>query len=193
MKIAIKNMVCQRCIMAVENEMNTFGYQIRSIALGEVDILEELSASDKEALAHALSRLGFELIDNKQLKLIEEVKHVILQAVRDPAYDAKVNLSILISEKLHHDYNQLSNLFSETEGITIEKYMILQKIEYVKELLVYDELSLSEIAYKLHYSSVAYLSNQFKKITGLTPSHFKKIKANKRIPIDHIHSSRRLL
>jgi AraC-like DNA-binding protein len=130
--------------------------------------------------------LGFELIDDKKSRIIEKIKNTIIQLVHHQDSGLKNNLSEVLSSELHHDYNYLSNLFSEIEGTTIEKYFIAQKIERVKELLVYDQLSLSEIAFQLNYSSVAYLSNQFKKVTGLTPSHFKQIKENKRKPLDQL-------
>ena len=137
-------------------------------------------------LSEALVRLGFQIIDDKKSRIIEKIKNIIIELVHHQDNDTKTNLSEVLSNKLHHDYNHLSNLFSEIEGTTIEKYLIAQKIEKVKELLVYDELSLSEIAFRLNYSSVAYLSNQFKKVTGLTPSHFKQIKVDKRKPVDSL-------
>ena len=134
----------------------------------------------------ALVLLGFELIDDKKSRIIEKIKNIIIELVHHQNNDAKTNLSDVLSSQLHHDYNYLSNLFSEIEGTTIEKYFIAQKIEKVKELLVYDELSLSEIAFRLNYSSVAYLSNQFKKVTGLTPSYYKQIRDDKRKPLDKV-------
>jgi len=156
--------------MVVENELAKLNLHVKHISLGQVEIEEELTKTESKQLAANFSELGFELIDDKRTVIIEQVKHVVLDLIRN-----------------QHDYNYISNLFSDVEGITIEKYFIGQKIEYVKELLVYDELTLSEIAYKLNYSSVAYLSNQFKKVTGLTPSHFKQIKDNKRKPLDKIN------
>ena len=184
--IYIKNMVCDRCIMAVEHEIETLGLHIERIELGEVQLKETLTRPDKEKLDQVLTRLGFELIDNKKSRIIEKIKNVIRDLTRKEHSPAKLNLSVLLSDALHYDYNYLSNLFSEVEGITIEKYWIAQRIEKVKELLVYDELSLSEIAYALNYSSVAYLSNQFKKVTGLSPSHFKQIGDKKRKPLDQV-------
>src|SRR5690606_28337477 len=134
----------------------------------------------------ALILLGFEVIDDRKSLIIEKIKNIIIDLVHHQDNDTKSNLSDVLSSKLHHDYNYLSNLFSEIEGTTIEKYFIAQKIEKVKELLVYDELSLSEIAFRLNYSSVAYLSNQFKKVTGLTPSHFKQIREDKRKSLDEV-------
>jgi len=154
--------------------------------LGEVILEKELGIEQKANLEKTLVELGFELIDDKKNRLIENIKKIIIELVQKQNSDLKTNLSDYLSNKLHHDYNYISNLFSEVEGTTIEKYFIAQKIEKVKELLVYDELSLSEIAYKLNYSSVAHLSNQFKKVTGLTPTYFKNIKEIKRKPLDEV-------
>lgn len=184
--VFIKNMVCNRCIMVVQNELDKLHLDVDSVSLGRVDLNSALSKSDKLKLKKALLPLGFEVIDDKRSRIIEGIKNVIIQAVHHQDTELKVNLSKLLSDKLNLDYSYLSTLFSEVEGTTIEKYFIAQKIEKVKELLVYGELSLSEIAFQLHYSSVSYLSNQFKKVTGLTPSHFKKIKEEKRKPLDEI-------
>lgn len=182
----IKNMVCNRCIMVVQNELNKLGLAVKSIRLGEVTLDKELTSEEKTNLDNALIPLGFEVIDDKKSRIIEKIKNVIIELVHHQDNDMKTNFSDVLSNKLHQDYNYLSNLFSEIEGTTIEKYFIAQKIEKVKELLVYDELSLSEIAFRLNYSSVAYLSNQFKKVTGLTPSYFKQIKEDKRKPLDRV-------
>jgi AraC-like DNA-binding protein len=182
----IKNMVCNRCIMVVKNELDKLGIPTKSVILGEVTLGKELQEPQKEALNKILVQLGFELIDNKKSQIIERIKNIIIELVHHQDNETKYNLSDLLSKELLHDYNYLSNLFSEVEGTTIEKYFIAQKIEKVKELLVYDELTLSEIAFRLNYSSVAYLSNQFKKVTGLTPSHFKQIKEAKRKPLDSV-------
>ncbi len=182
----IKNMVCNRCIMAVQNELDKLGLNVKNIKLGEVTLDKELSDGEKRNLIEALTILGFEPIDDRKSRIIEKIKNVIIDLVHYQNNDRKTNLSDVLSNELHHDYNYLSNLFSEVEGTTIEKYFIAQKIERVKELLVYDELSLSEIAFRLNYSSVAYLSNQFKKVTGLTPSYFKQIKEDKRKPLDKV-------
>ena len=185
-KLFIKNMVCNRCIMAVENELKKLEVHASNIQLGEAELERNLTPEEKVQLNTALTDLGFELIDDKKSRIIEKIKNVIIDMVHHKDYDGKTNLSDVLRGELHHDYNYLSNLFSEVEGTTIEKYFIAQKIERVKELLVYDELSLSEIAFQLNYSSVAYLSNQFKKVTGLTPSHFKQIGENKRKPLDKV-------
>lgn len=182
----IKNMVCNRCIMVVQNELDKLGIDVKNIKLGEVTIAEKLSPEEKENLEKALVPLGFEVIDEKKSRIIEKIKNIIIDLVHHQDNGLTSNLSDVLRSQLHHDYNYLSNLFSEVEGITIEKYFIAQKIEKVKELLVYDELSLSEIAFRLNYSSVAYLSNQFKKVTGLTPSHFRQIGEDKRKPLDEV-------
>lgn len=182
----IKNMVCSRCITVVQSELDKLGIISKNVKLGEVTLEKELSEAQKKVLDETLVPLGFELIDDKKSRIIEGIKNVIIDLVHYRDNDAKANLSDILGKKLNHDYNYLSNLFSEVEGTTIEKYFIAQKIEKVKELLVYDELSLSEIAIRLNYSSVAYLSNQFKKVTGLTPSHFKQIREDKRKPLDKV-------
>lgn len=184
--IFIKNMVCDRCIMVVQNELEKLGLDAKNIKLGEVILSKEITSLEKENLSKTLEPLGFEVIDDKKGRIIEKIKNIIIDLVHHQDSDVKTNLSDVLSDKSHHDYNYLSNLFSEVEGTTIEKYFIAQKVEKVKELLVYDELSLSEIANRLNYSSVAYLSNQFKKVTGLTPSHFKQIKEDKRKPLDKV-------
>ena len=184
--VFIKNMVCGRCIMVVEKEMERLGLEVKNITLGEVTLAQEPTAAQKSQLAETLTPLGFELIDNRKSRLIESIKTAIIKLVHHQQDQTKYNLSELLSDKLTLDYSYLSNLFSEVEGITIERYYIAQKIEKVKELLVYDELTLNEIAQRLNYSSTAYLSNQFKKVTGLTPTHFKQVKAEKRKAIDDV-------
>ncbi len=179
-------MVCDRCIMVVRNELDKLGLDAKNIKLGEVTLTKEITPTEKEAVVRTLEPLGFEVIDDKKGRIIEKIKNTIIDLVHRQDGEVKTNLSDVLSDKLHHDYNYLSNLFSEVEGTTIEKYFIAQKVEKVKELLVYDELSLSEIAFRLNYSSVSYLSNQFKKVTGLTPSYFKQIKEDKRKPLDKV-------
>jgi len=172
--------------MMVQNELDKLDLNVKNIRLGEVTFDKELIVEEKRKLDEALTLLGFQVIDDKKSLIIEKIKNIIIDLVHHQNNDAKTNLSDVLSSQLHHDYNYLSNLFSDIEGTTIEKYFIAQKIEKVKELLVYDELSLSEIAFQLNYSSVSYLSNQFKKVTGLTPSHFKEVKEVKRKPLDEI-------
>lgn len=179
-------MVCGRCKLIVKAEFEKLGFSLKSIELGEVETTEPINASQKKAIAASLSSFGFELINDRKSKTIEQIKNLIRDLVHSKNNDLDTNLSEYLSQSLANEYATLSNLFSEVEGTTIEKYFILQKIERVKELLMYDELSLSEIAYLLNYSSVAYLSNQFKKITGLTPSHFKQLKNKKRKHLDDL-------
>ncbi len=186
MLLHIKNMVCNRCKILVKDELIKFGLHPTSIELGDVEIREELTGKRKDKLNKVLQSFGFDLIDDKKSRLIEKIKNTIVELVHYSDEQLKTNFSEHISKKLHHDYSYLSNLFSEVEVTTIEKYFIAQKIEKVKELLKYDELSLSEIADRLNYSSTAYLSNQFKKQTGLTPSFYKSLKQNKRQNIDDL-------
>lgn len=186
MKIYIKNMVCNRCEMAVKNIFEEMKIGIQSIQLGEVEIATDLEENQKQLLSKNLNVLGFELLDDKVSKTIERIKNLIVDLVHYQNEKLKINLSTYIVEDLKQDYSALSNLFSETEGITIEHYFIAQKIERVKELLIYNELSLSQIAFQLNYSSVAHLSNQFKKTTGITPTQFKQLKDKKRRQIDDL-------
>lgn len=186
MHLYIKNMVCNRCILVVQQELQKLGIDSSQVSLGEVETTAGIPGQQLEALRNNLGALGFELLDKSKQQLIEKVKNIIIQKVHHSAQEEQHNLSHILSQSLHKDYSYLSSLFSEVEGITIEKYVINQKIEKVKELIIYDELSLSEIAYKLGYSSVAHLSNQFKKVTGLTPTHFKQVGRNKRKPLDQI-------
>lgn len=182
----IKNMVCNRCILVVQNELDKIGVQPNSIQLGEVKLDSPLDDAQMATFNQAMLQLGFEIMDDKKSQLIEQIKKTIIQEVHYQKEATKVNLSHILSAQLGYDYNYLSNLFSEVEGITIEKYWIAQKIERVKELLVYDELTLTQIAAQLHYSSVAHLSNQFKKVTGLSPTFFKNAQASKRKPLDKV-------
>lgn len=172
--------------MVVKNELDKLNLNSKNVKLGEVVLEKELTPEEKNNLDKVLIPLGFKIIDDKKSRIIEQIKNSIINLVHHQDNDFKTNLSDLLSSQLHHDYNYLSNLFSEVEGTTIEKFFIAQKIEKVKELLVYDELSLSEIAHQLNYSSVAYLSNQFKKVTGLSPSHFKQIREGRRKPLDEV-------
>jgi YesN/AraC family two-component response regulator len=186
MHLYIKNMVCNRCILVVEQELEKLNIDSSRVSLGEVETPAELPKEKLQQLEDNLSALGFELLDNAKKQLIEKIKNIVIQQVHHSDQEEHHNLSEIIARSLHKDYSYLSSLFSQVEGTTIEKYTINQRIEKAKELIIYDELSLSEIAYKLGYSSVAYLSNQFKKVTGLTPSHFKKIGQSKRKPLDKV-------
>jgi len=172
--------------MVVKSQLENNGYQTIFVNLGEVEIQGVLSKDQLAQLDNSLKALGFEIIDDKKSQTIEKIKTAIVTLVHHSDQNIKTNLSQFITSQIHQDYNYLSNLFSEVEGTTIEKYFITQRIEKVKELIVYDELSLSEIAYQLGYSSVAYLSNQFKKITGFTPSYFKSLKEDKRKNIEEL-------
>lgn len=185
MKLFIKNMVCDRCRVAVQNALDENGLSYNNVELGEVKLTTEPKADQLQKFKADIENLGFELIEDRTARIISKIKKVVLESVRGDLNN-KFKLSTEVSEALNKDYNSLSNIFSSIEGTTIEQFAILQKIEFVKELLVYDELSLSEIASKLRYSSVQHLSTQFKKVTGLTPSHFKKIGEQKRQPLDHI-------
>lgn len=184
-KLYIKNMVCNRCIIVVQQELDKLGIGFSAIRLGEVDLAEKLQPEKSDAIRAALAAVGFELIDDRKSKLIGQVKNIIIDVVHHQK-KLRTNLSDHLAEQIGKDYSYLSNLFSDIEGTTIEQYTIHQRIERVKELLVYGELTLSQIAHDMGYSSVAHLSNQFKKVTGLTPSHFKGIKDKKRTPIDQI-------
>lgn len=186
MKLYIKYMVSTRCKMVVKDELKKMGLHFIVVDLGEVDIMENLSSEQRNQLKKELLVSGLELMDDKRAVLIEKIKNVIIEMVHYSDELPKVNYSDYISEKLNHDYTYLSNIFSEVKGITIQQFIIEHKIERAKELLLYDELNLTEISYKLNYSSVAHLSNQFKKVTGLSPSHFKQLKDKRRSPIEDI-------
>ncbi|WP_264553573.1 helix-turn-helix domain-containing protein [Flavobacterium sp. N2038] len=186
MKLYIKNMVCSRCKMVVKSEFEKLGLHTISVELGEVELQETITEDQKKILLKNLQSLGFDLIDDKKSKTIEKIKNLIVDLVHHKNSELKINLSDYLVENLNQDYSTLSNLFSEIENTTIEKYFISQKIEKVKELLIYNELSLSEIADLLNYSNVAHLSNQFKKITGFTPTYFKQLKDKKRIQIENL-------
>ncbi|HEX9651322.1 MAG TPA: helix-turn-helix domain-containing protein [Cyclobacteriaceae bacterium] len=186
----IKNMVCNRCIMVVKQEIEKQGLHPQKISLGEVTIQEDdISGVTKDNLDAALRNLGFERIDDKKARIIEAIKNKIIQMIHhSDNVELKVNWSNLLSEELKYEYNYLSSLFSSVQGITLEQYIIRQKVEKVKEYLFYDEFNLSEIADRLGYSSVSHLSAQFKKITGFTPSEMKKSRGidNNRKPIDSV-------
>ena len=186
MKLYIKNMVCDRCLMAVKSELEKLGLHPISITLGEVELEKECTENQKQDLFKRLRSLGFDLIDDKKNITIERIKTVLIDLVYNKNNVLNSNLSDYLANDLAQDYSALSNLFSEIEGITIEHYFIAQKIERVKELLTYDELTLSEIAIQLQYSNVAHLSNQFKKTTGFTPTYFKQLKVKTRKQIDDL-------
>lgn len=179
-------MVSQRCKLVVKEELKKLGLHFLPVELGEVEIMEDLEPYVREQLRQALKESGLELMDDKKAILIEKIKHVVIEMVHNSNEVPKVNFSDFIGEKLNHDYTYLSNLFSEVEGLTIEQYIIANKIERIKELIIYGEMNMTEIAYNMNYSSVAHLSNQFKKMTGLSPSHFKQLKDKRRTPIEEI-------
>jgi AraC-like DNA-binding protein len=176
MILYIKYMVSLRCKMMVKEELKKLGLHFVLVDLGMVEILEDITQAQFDMLKKNLAMSGLELLGDKKTILIERIKNVIVEMVHYTDEIPKVNYSDYISKKLHHDYTYLSNIFSEVKGITIQQFIINHKIERVKELLLYDDLNLTEIAYLLNYSSVAHLSNQFKKVTGLTPSYFKQLK-----------------
>lgn len=187
MDLSIKNMVCDRCLKTVTAILKETGVEVQSVQLGKAIIGDGLTPEQLQILRKKLEAEGFELLDNHKAKLVQEIKQLIIDLVHYGELDEmKVNLSGYLAGRLHKDYHYLTNLFSSVENNTIEQYFILQKIEKVKEWLVYDELTLSEMAFKLGYSSVAYLSGQFKKITGFTTSDFKKLKDHHRRAIDKI-------
>jgi AraC family transcriptional regulator len=185
MELYVKNMVCQRCISAVQNELIKLDFQPAEVQMGIIRLQEEMLDEQKLlALNKQLNILGFELLDKGKIWLIEQIKNLIIEKIFHSEFlDQKVNWSGLIANKVFHEYNYLSSLFSSVEGITIEQYIIRQKTERVKELIFYDEMNLSEIANKLGYSSIAHLSAQFKKVTGQTPSQFKKNRAPERLRV----------
>jgi AraC-like DNA-binding protein len=179
-------MVSARCKMVVKEEFNKIGLHFIIVDMGVVDSMEDITASQREQVGAALLKSGLELMDDKKAVLIEKIKNAIIEMVHYTDELPKTNFSDYLSQKLNYDYTYLANLFSEVQGTTIEKFIIAHKIERVKELIIYDELSLTEIAWNMHYSSIAHLSNQFKKTTGLTPSHFKKLKNKRRLAIEDI-------
>ena len=179
-------MVSNRCKMAVKEELKKLSLHFIVVDLGEVEIMEDITYEQKEKLKVGLLNSGLELMDDKRSVLIGKIKNVIVEMIHHSDESIKINFSIYLSDKLHHDYTYLANLFSEVQGITIEHFIINNKIERIKELIIYDELNITEIAHLMNYSSVSHLSNQFKKVTGLSPSHFKKLKVKRRNPIEEI-------
>jgi AraC-like DNA-binding protein len=185
LKLYIKYMVSMRCKMAVKEELKKLGLHF-IVDMGVADIMENISAEQREQIRLGLLKSGLELMDDKKSVLIEKIKNVIIEMVHYSEEIPKVNFSDFLSQKLNYDYTYLANMFSDVQGTTIENFIITHKIERVKELIIYNEYNLTEIAWKMHYSSVAHLSNQFKKVTGLTPSHFKNLKDKRRIPIEDV-------
>jgi AraC family transcriptional regulator len=186
MHLYIRNMVCDRCLMAVRQVLNDGGIGYRHLQLGEVELSEQLSAEQLERLSVRLKSIGFELLDDKKSRIVEKIKSTIISIIHHSEDELNLKLSALLTDKLGKDYHYLTTLFSSVEGITIEKYTILQRIEKVKELMMYNEMTLSEIAFDMGYSSVQHLSQQFKKVTGLTPTQFRELKENTRKPLDSI-------
>ena len=186
MKLHIKYMVSTRCKIVVQNELKKLGHNYTNVNLGEVELEENITQQERNKIKQSLLQYGLELMDDKKAILIEKVKNTIIEMVHYEDELPKQNFSDYLSEKLNYHYTYLANLFSETEAITIEHFIIVHKIEKVKELILYDELNLTEIAWKLHYSSVAHLSNQFKKITGLTPSNFKSLVNKNRSSLENV-------
>jgi AraC family transcriptional regulator len=185
-KLLIKNMVCQRCVLTVENIFKNLKIPFQKISLGEVDLEGKLSADELKRVDEELNKVGFELIERRVNKIIEDIKKAVMEYLNLGTENENLKLSSFIVKKIPYDYSYLSDLFSTIEGKTIEQFFILSRIEKVKELLVYDQLSLTEISYQTGFSSVHHLSAQFKKITGLTPSHFKRIAADKRKYLDRL-------
>ncbi len=186
--LAIRNMVCNRCIRVVSDELHRLGFQPTDVRLGEVQLPEDLSPTQRESIRSMLSDNGFELLDDKRQKLIEQAKLAIIDLIQhgDERTLSTVVISQYLATKLQSEYTHISTLFSQIEGLTLEKYVILQKTERVKELMMYDEQSISEIAFRLGYSSVHHLSNQFKKVTGMTPTQFRKLQQKPRVALDQV-------
>jgi AraC-like DNA-binding protein len=179
-------MVSARCKMVVKEELKKLGLHFIVVDLGEVEIMEDISLDQREQIKTALFNSGLELMDDKRAILIEKIKNAIIEMVHYSDEVIKVNFSDFLSSKLNHDYTYMANLFSEVQGTTIEQFIISHKIERIKELIIYGELNITSIAWKMNYSSVAHLSNQFKKVTGLSPSHFRQLKDKRRSPIEEI-------
>ncbi len=186
MKLFVKYMVSARCKMVVKEALNSLGLHYVFVHLGEIEILENITPAQRSQLKIALRKSGLELMDDQKAILIEKIKNVVIEMVHYTEAPLKVNFSVFLAESLQYDYTYLSNLFSEVVGTTIEHFIIAHKIERVKELIVYDELNLTQISYLLNYSSVAHLSNQFKKVTGLTPTHFKKLKKKRLAGLEEV-------
>jgi AraC-like DNA-binding protein len=186
MKIFIQNMVSLRCKMMVKSELEKLGLACTTIELGEVQLAKPISETNRKKLKEALHQSGLELMDDKKAMLVEKIINIIVEMVHYSDELPEVKFSAVLSRKLQQDYRKLAELFSRTKGITIEQFIILHKIERIKELIMYDELNLTEIAYKMHYSSVAHLSKQFKKVTGLTPTFFKNLANRTRSNLENL-------
>ncbi len=186
MNLYIQNMVCHCCKKVVKTELHNMGLLYSHLELGEVHLLKPITSEQRAHLKKVLHEYGLELMEDKKAILVEKIVAIIIELVHHSEELPAVNFSVFLTNQLNQDYHTLSSLFSKTKGVTIEHFIILHKIERVKELIMYDELNLTEISYKLHYSSVAHLSNQFKKVTGLTPTFFKNIKNKKRIPLEKL-------
>lgn len=185
-KIHIKNMVCPRCIMVVRQILDELGIGYTQIQLGEVELIKDIDTTTREKLSGRLGTVGFALIDDRKSRLIDQIKQLVIDQIHHPQDVTQFKWATLIADALHYDYKYLSSLFSSVEGITLEQYIIKQKIERVKELMIYDEMTLSQISFQLKYSSVAHLSAQFKKITGMNPSEFKGSLDQSRRGLDEI-------
>lgn len=186
MTIHVKNMVCDRCIMVVKRELDKAGLAYKNVQLGQVELVTEPTKEALNALQASLEKMGFEILDDRRSKIVEQIKNVIISLIHRNDDDLNMKLSALLQDKLQLDYHYLTTLFSSVEGVTIERYTILQRVERIKELLMYDEMNLSEIAFEMGYSSVQHLSQQFKKTTGLTPSQFKNLHDKQRKPLDKV-------
>jgi AraC-like DNA-binding protein len=186
--LLVKNMVCHRCLLAVESILENTSIKFQKVVVGEIHLAEPISEEQYKLLSSAFIAIGFELIDTKMGGTVEKIKQLVIKKARNEVADKekKIKLSAYLSQNLHYEYTYLSSLFSSVEGYTIENYFIQQRIEKVKELLAYDELTLSTIAFEMEYSSTAHLSTQFKQVTGLTTSHFKKVGSEKRKLLDHV-------
>lgn len=186
MKMYVKNMACKSCVAYVQEALDEMDIVPIKVGLGEIETKKDVSDEEKRELNKRIKKVGLELLEKKQGVIIEKIRNVMVDFVYHSDEKPNVNFSTLLSDKLNHSYTYLSNFFSEVEATTIEQYLISLKIERVKEMIILEEFNLSEIAFKLHYSSAAHLSNQFKKVTGLSPSHFKKLKEKRRIAIQDL-------
>lgn len=186
MKIYVKNMACESCKILVKDALIELGIPIVKVELGEIETLDDVSDDEKKKLNNEIKKAGLELLEKKQGVLIEKIRKIMIDYVSNSDEKPNLKFSVLLSQELNQSYTYLSNFFSEIEATTIEQYLIALKVERIKELIIYGEDNFSEIAYKLNYSSVAHLSTQFKKVTGLTPTHYKNLKENRRITIQNI-------